>query len=123
MSNFLEHKNSLSFYDFTQSKFCLKFWVNDELYSLNDLISNFEYEKTCFLEAIVNASEKFHKGLLEKQEDLVRFEDLELWENVEKSWTTKRFYCRFKQDYKVEGRPTSERLDWLFQTFNHLLEG
>ena len=89
--------------------------------SLNDLVINFEYEQTCFLKAIVNASEKSNKGLLEKQEDLVRFEDLELWENVEKSWTTKRVYCKLKQDYKLEGRPTSERLQWLFDTFSHLL--
>lgn len=88
---------------------------------LNDLVTNFEYEEKCFIKQLVVASEKIHKNVLEKQDDITQFEDLDLWENVVKSWTTKRYYCRFKQDYKLEGRPTSKRLDWLFETFKHLL--
>lgn len=64
--------------------------------SLNDLVTNFEKGEVSFIEALWQTTDYYN-------ELLGRFTDVEM---IRLTWTLK---------------PTSQRLDWLFETFNHLL--
>lgn len=98
-------------------------WSGDyHWFSLNDLVTNFEPNEISFVEALCKHSDKHFKGVLEKTEDLVWFEGMEMWEQIVTSWTTKKEYYGYRNvDYRYSIRPTSQRLEWLYQTFNHLL--
>lgn len=72
-------------------------WVEMDLeYSLNDLVTNWEKGEISFIEALC-------------KNQTWRYLD---WKQTRKLWDT------FEDG---EPRPTSERLDWLFDTFKHLL--
>ena len=73
------------------------------LYSINDLVTNFEEGEVSFIEALCNANDMvddWHCG-------------------------NETYHCYFDlfvnliRDYS--STPTSKRLEWLFETFNHLL--
>jgi hypothetical protein len=64
------------------------------LHSLNDLVTNWEEDEVSFIEALCEAS------------------------NLEDVFST---HPNFYRTIWIE-IPTSQRLDWLFETFNHLLQ-
>lgn len=93
-----------------------------ELHSLNDLVTNWEEGEVSFIEALCRHSHKHFKGVLEKTEDLVWLEGMDIWEQLISSWNTKKEYYGYRNvDYRYSIRPTSQRLEWLFETFKHLL--
>lgn len=71
-------------------------------FSLNDLVTNFEEGEVSFIEALCREDNAL---------STYRRQDLQ-WKVVRKLWDT------FEDG---EPRPTSERLNWLFETFEHLL--
>jgi hypothetical protein len=113
---FFENINTIRFYDFTQSDFCLKFWVNDELFSLNDLVCNWEEGEVSFIEALCKADE-WNIGLYLENNAIQSdygWIMMNNWEQVIQLWSW---------DNKVQkGRPTSQRLNFLFETFKHLIQ-
>jgi hypothetical protein len=106
---FFENINTIRFYDFTQSDFCLKFWVNDELFSLNDLITNWEEGEISFIEALCKTI--YHcpafKRLCDDEYDCGG-----------------KYLLQEADSYRIEWilKPTSQRLNFLFETFKHLIQ-
>ena len=96
------------------------------LISINDLVTNFEEGQISFIEALYNAS-KFDSDKEFFESNLGR----EITEAIDESCLTNfteqhilvhRWNFYFDNEYKIEcRRPTSQRLDWLLRTFEHLL--
>lgn len=82
-------------------------YENYKLYSLNDLITNFEPNEVSFIEALCKASTKDSTSFLFSDKNTHKLEDFYLDEKLRVIWTL---------------QPTSQRLDWLFETFKHLLD-
>lgn len=70
--------------------------------SINDLVTNWEKDEVSFIEALCKEDNSLSS---------YRRQDLQ-WKIVRKLWDT------FEDG---EPRPTSQRLEWLFNTFSHLL--
>lgn len=113
-------KCAIMFNPTLESNFIVSKCFTGTYFSLNDLVTNFKEGEVSFIKALCNYSVKNFGGFLEQQE-IVWFKNLELWEQVVISWSTKKEFSRFEKDFVYSIRPTSQRLDWLFKTFNHLL--
>lgn len=83
------------------------------LHSLNDLVTDFEEGEVSFIEALCKADE----DAVSQWNDFVFGED----SPYVNSWINIVLFWGFDAINK-KPRPTSQRLDWLFETFKHLLE-
>lgn len=83
---------------------------NIEVYSINDLVINFKKGEMSFIESLCLATIKDEKFEHTSESNL----------DVKK--TAKRLEKEWSWDYELDDRRyTSERFEWLFKTFNHLL--
>ena len=90
-------------------------WSGDyHWFSLNDLVTNFEPNEVSFIEALcetISNNPNFYYNFINciKDTNGATSSDLEWYDvvnSVRMKWTL---------------QPTSQRLEWLFSTFNHLL--
>jgi hypothetical protein len=89
-------------------------------FSLNDLISNWERSEISFVEALLNAW--FHKQLDETksvafEKPIILMDDDGIKREIYYITHLTPSYIRFYWNEK----PTSQRLNWLFEIFNYLL--
>ena len=94
----IENECMLNFYKLNSNLLCFYRDANSntEYFSLNDLISNWEKNEISFIDALSKASKDF---------DITSCAKFPM--SVRQQWIFK---------------PTSQRLDWLFETFSHLLK-
>lgn len=105
------------------TKQCLLYDDNHDIgvcYSLNDLISNWERSEISFVEALLNAW--FHKQLDETksvafEKPIILMDDDGIKREIYYITHLTPSYIRFYWNEK----PTSQRLNWLFEIFNYLL--
>lgn len=87
------------------------------LYSLNDLVINFEEGEISFIEALCIATQPIVQSYYYEYKEFRCRED---------EWIYSKDYKEIEQMWSWDSminnrRYTSQRLEWLFETFNHLL--
>lgn len=110
------NEGTLSMFIYTPSKITFEV-INNKLYitenkdvlhySLNDLVTNFEPDEVSFIEALLLSTETISNSCFDDK--ILKLIKLNIF--------SLKDICVFQWDYK----PTSQRLNWLFETFNHLL--
>lgn len=104
-----QYNNNVSIKSVSKKWLMIEYETN-EWESLNDIVTNFEPDEVSFTEALC----------LETIKD-IKFEGAsESYLDVKR--TSKKLIKEWSWDCDLDDiRPTSQRLDWLFETFKHLL--